>query len=109
TAARSLRDARACPPVTPASGGRYRQSRQSVAEDGAPVLSTLRSPLLPLPAAFLVPYLRLKRSTRPAVSTSFCFPVKNGWHAEQMSTWMLSFVERVAMTLPQAQTMLQAS
>ena len=25
-------------------------------------------------------------STRPAVSTSFCLPVKNGWHAEQIST-----------------------
>src|SRR5205814_126525 len=35
----------------------------------------------------LRPYLRWKRSTRPAVSTSFCLPVKNGWHAEQISTW----------------------
>ena len=30
--------------------------------------------------------LRRKRSTRPAVSTSFCLPVKNGWQAEQIST-----------------------
>ena len=26
------------------------------------------------------PYFWRKRSTRPAVSISFCFPVKNGWH-----------------------------
>ena len=51
----------------------------------------------------LRPYLRWKRSTRPAVSTSFCLPVKNGWHAEQISTWMVGTVERVSMTLPQAQ------
>ena len=25
-------------------------------------------------------YFWRKRSTRPAVSISFCFPVKNGWH-----------------------------
>src|SRR5262249_49592581 len=31
-------------------------------------------------------YLRRKRSTRPAVSTSFCLPVKNGWQLEQIST-----------------------
>src|SRR5204862_322850 len=41
----------------------------------------------------LRPYLRWKRSTRPAVSTSFCLPVKNGWHAEQISTWMVGTVE----------------
>src|SRR6266851_4772901 len=35
--------------------------------------------------AFLA-YLRRKRSTRPAVSMSFCLPVKKGWHAEQIST-----------------------
>src|SRR5438876_3925158 len=53
----------------------------------------------------LRPYLRWKRSTRPAVSTSFRLPVKNGWHAEQISTWMVGTVERVSMTLPQAQMM----
>jgi hypothetical protein len=31
------------------------------------------------------PYFCRKRSTRPAVSTSFCFPVKNGWQTLQMS------------------------
>jgi len=36
------------------------------------------------PAACL-PYFWRKRSTRPAVSTSFCLPVKKGWHWAQMS------------------------
>jgi hypothetical protein len=31
-------------------------------------------------------YLRRNRSTRPAVSTSLCLPVKNGWQLEQIST-----------------------
>src|SRR6202789_436781 len=31
-------------------------------------------------------YLRRKRSTRPAVSTRRCLPVKNGWQTEQIST-----------------------
>jgi hypothetical protein len=35
--------------------------------------------------------------------------VKNGWHAEQISTWMVGTVERVSMTLPQAQMMLAFS
>src|SRR5262249_54793926 len=52
-----------------------------------------------------LPYLRLKRSTRPAVSTSFCLPVKKGWHAEQISTWIDGTVERVSTTLPHAHAM----
>jgi hypothetical protein len=48
-------------------------------------------------------YLRRKRSTRPAVSMSFCLPVKKGWHLEQISTRMLSLVEPVRNSLPQAQ------
>jgi len=48
-------------------------------------------------------YFRRKRSTRPAVSKSFCFPVKNGWQAEQISTWISPlWVERVTKLLPQA-------
>jgi hypothetical protein len=31
-------------------------------------------------------YLRLNFSMRPAVSMIFCFPVKKGWHWEQIST-----------------------
>ena len=40
-------------------------------------------------AASVAANLRRKRSIRPAVSTSFCLPVKNGWQAEQISTTML--------------------
>src|ERR1700759_1284991 len=48
-------------------------------------------------------YFRRKRSTRPAVSISFCLPVKNGWQAEQISTWMSPLcVERVLKLLPHA-------
>jgi hypothetical protein len=36
--------------------------------------------------SFFLPYFLWKRSTRPAVSTSFCLPVKNGWQFEQIST-----------------------
>src|ERR1700712_1030852 len=47
--------------------------------------------------------LRRKRSIRPAVSTSFCLPVKKGWQAEQISTTMSPLcVERVWKVLPQA-------
>src|SRR5687768_432786 len=49
-------------------------------------------------------YLRRKRSTRPAVSTSRCLPVKYGWHMAHTSTWMLSDVERVSNELPHAHT-----
>ena len=49
-----------------------------------------------------VPYFWRKRSTRPAVSMSFCLPVKNGWHAEQMSVWISACVDRVSNVLPHA-------
>ena len=50
-------------------------------------------------------YFLVKRSTRPAVSTSFCLPVKNGWQFEQISTRSMSplMVERVWNVWPQAQ------
>jgi len=50
-------------------------------------------------------YLRWKRSTRPAVSTNFILPVKNGWQAAQISTRMAApfMVERVLKVFPQAQ------
>ena len=41
---------------------------------------------------------------RPAVSISFCRPVKNGWQDEQISTRMSPLcVERVLKVWPQAQ------
>src|SRR5262250_564504 len=51
---------------------------------------------------FVFLYLRWNRSTRPAVSTSFCLPVKKGWHFEQISRWISGFVERVLKVSPQA-------
>jgi hypothetical protein len=55
-------------------------------------------------AAASVWYLRRNRSTRPAVSTSRCLPVKYGWHCAQTSTWIEVAVERVSNEFPQAQT-----
>jgi hypothetical protein len=49
----------------------------------------------------------LNFSTRPAVSTNFCLPVKNGWQAEQMSTLMRVDVLRVWNVFPHAQCTLQ--
>src|SRR5208337_387679 len=50
-------------------------------------------------------YFFWKRSTRPAVSTSFCLPVKKGWQLEQISTRSILplTVERVWKVCPQAQ------
>jgi hypothetical protein len=45
----------------------------------------------------------LKRSTRPAVSSSFCLPVKNGWQLEQTSRWIASRTDRVWNVFPHAQ------
>jgi len=51
-------------------------------------------------------YFLLNRSMRPAVSSSFCLPVKNGWQFEQMSTPKSPRVENVSWTVPHAQVML---
>jgi hypothetical protein len=51
---------------------------------------------------FVFPYFLLNRSTRPAVSTSFCLPVKKGWHFEQISRWISGFVDRVLKVSPHA-------
>ena len=56
-----------------------------------------------------IPKRFLNLSTRPPVSTSFCFPVKNGWHFEQISTRIFFFVEPVSITLPQAQVIVVCS
>jgi hypothetical protein len=49
------------------------------------------------------PYLRVKRSTRPAASISFCVPVKYGWQLEQISRRSSFLVERVVQVFPHAQ------
>src|ERR1700732_5621542 len=65
-----------------------------------------RRPQLNLRLYFLTAfsYFRRKRSTRPAVSTSFCLPVKNGWQLEQISRLMAPlWVDRVTNAFPHAQ------
>lgn len=47
-----------------------------------------------------------KRSTRPAVSTSFCFPVKRGWQLEQISTLISDWVDPVSQVFPHTQVTL---
>jgi len=54
-------------------------------------------------SALFFAYFLLYLSTRPAESTSFCRPVKNGWQAEQISIFRFPIVERVSNVLPQTQ------
>jgi hypothetical protein len=68
---------------------------------GAP--ERVGEPIADAQALAFVPYFWRKRSTRPAVSMSFCFPVKNGWQAAQMSVCSSACVERVRNVFPQAQ------
>ena len=53
------------------------------------------------PQARGVPYFFQNTSTRPAVSTIVCRPVKNGWQLEHTVTRMLGTVERVCTVAPQ--------
>src|SRR4051812_21440307 len=64
------------------------------------------SPALRRPAQL---YLRWNFSTRPVVSTYFILPVKNGWHAEQISTVMFLRVLRVVNLLPQPHVTVHSS
>lgn len=50
----------------------------------------------------------LNFSTRRAVSKIFCFPVKNGWHALHNSIEIVSTLEPVLYTAPQAQVMVES-
>src|SRR5215217_2817919 len=56
---------------------------------------------------YVPPNFLLNRSTRPAVSTNFCLPVKNGWQLLQMSTVSFFCVLRVSNVFPQAQCTVQ--
>lgn len=60
-------------------------------------------------ASYFILYFFLNLSTRPVVSTSLDFPVKNGWQLEQISTLMSPEVERVSITVPQAHLILAAT
>ena len=48
-------------------------------------------------------YFLANFSTRPALSTNFIVPVKNGWHCEQISTCSFTDVLRVLISVPQLQ------
>ena len=54
-------------------------------------------------------YLRWNFSTRPVVSTYFILPVKNGWHAEQISTLICFLVLRVVNLFPHPQVTVLSS
>jgi hypothetical protein len=81
------------PPLWPAVRTVGTTSRYFFATAGAAVFWKLYVP----------PNFLLNRSTRPAVSTNFCLPVKNGWHMLQISTLILADVLRVTNVFPQAQ------
>ena len=59
--------------------------------------------------AYCKPYFFLNLSTRPALSTIFSLPVKNGWQAEQISKRISALFERVLKVLPQAQVTLHST
>src|SRR6266702_742406 len=89
-------------PHKPILRKRARQSPRSMR--GLKIRADPRNPMRTyfLAVSALAYFLR-NLSTRPAVSTSFCLPVKNGWQFEQISTWMSPLcVERVVKLLPQA-------
>ena len=54
------------------------------------------------------PYLVLNFSTRPPLVVNFWVPVKNGWHAEQMSVLISDSVDLVINVLPHAQVTLHS-
>ena len=54
--------------------------------------------------SYFFAYFLLNFSTLPSASTSFCFPVKKGWHFEHMSTCIDGVVDIVVKVSPHAQT-----
>ena len=85
-----------------ATGGRKRAGTRIHMHVPAGMYQTLMPKFAYRPPAFA--QRLLKRSTRPAVSTMRCSPVKKGWQAEQTSVCRLGLVERVVNVLPQEQT-----
>src|SRR4030042_3311329 len=67
-----------------------------------PSVGIRRQTAFPCYGTYFFAYFFLNFSTRPSASTSFCLPVKNGWHFEQISTWIFCLVDRVVKTSPQA-------
>ena len=81
------------------SGAGVAAARQEEADSaGAAAFFDFFRLAYPAPANF-----DLNFSMRPAVSTNFSFPVKNGWQTLQMSTLISGTVLRVEKVLPQPQ------
>ena len=53
-------------------------------------------------------YFCLNFSTRPPLCANFCWPVKNGWHAEQTSRRSSGLVDLVTKEFPHAQVTLHS-
>src|SRR5262249_14945228 len=85
-----------------AQGRRRRESIHHGVE-AADERSRRPRPDLPHQALPFFAYFFWKRSMRPAESTNFCLPVKNGWHFEQISTRSSFLVEPVVQLSPHAQ------
>ena len=83
---------------TTSSAERHVSVMVSARTDGSDVVQHAK---LAWPQARGVPYFFRNTSTRPAVSTIFCRPVKNGWQLEQTATRRLGTVERVCSVAPQ--------
>jgi hypothetical protein len=82
-----------------ADSARFRRAADSDGQDGfASAAGFFFRLAYPAPAN-----LDLNFSMRPAVSTNFSLPVKNGWHMLQMSTLISGTVLRVENVLPQPQ------
>jgi hypothetical protein len=91
--------------VSKAKSGKLLQTNLGLRLGGGPICQPLLLAYYLAGAVWLVAlaYLRRNRSTRPAVSTRRCLPVKNGWQFEQISTWMSPlWVDRVSKLFPQA-------
>lgn len=81
------------------------QTGKGERDHGSQAVEGLFSPaffLSPADGVLNLAYFLLKRSTLPAESTSFCLPVKKGWHLEHISTCISLRVEPVSNSLPQA-------
>src|SRR5258708_28959206 len=76
---------------TRSDGSGQKDTEKKRAGRARPLQRFLRCGNYFLPAAAgTLAYFFWKRSTRPAVSTSFCLPVKKGWQLEQISTRSIS-------------------
>src|SRR5690606_29973907 len=88
--------------ATPATRVDQAVTRRRRARPGTRPRPRPGSPVHDFRAPLVSPHFWRNRSTRPAVSTSFCRPVKYGWHTEQISTFSTFTVLRVWNVCPHA-------